>query len=618
MISLKKEGTAIILPPGQSVRIEDRNDVLNFDTIDPVISWPFNLPTEPNAQAFGFPERIDSTVKTLREYDAEVLLNETPWKTGILKIQKASKSTITANFRGRSGVLTQYKDTPIAELVTAIITYDTIDPAVEIPLFNAAANSPVVFPVIGLQGKTAYHPLNVGSAKMPCFRVAYILKQIFITLGLDYISEVSALGNDFKKWIIFGNKGFTTFPSGDLPATIPVADYLPAITLSDFLKSIRTLDATTESVQNDNNRFTKSSFDKVLTDPLFVDYSDSLHGSPASEEIKKPNISLSFDSADRFVNTDAIEGNYIGELADLAALLVVASPSRDDIHFLLQENAYYKYLYDEVNDELYWAEYASPFQSLVNTDAQALTSKISPCHKRDYYVRTVDAAAAPVISDNAGKVRITYSLPPVSIGFGIEPTFIYMENLTDESVGKYKTGRWYAITGWSFAATVVIDVALDFVDVGTCEVFVKVEQDYFVPIVEGEFGASDLVTMGNSNAPRIAIYHGIQEYRSTTTEYAYSSCDPYNSKGAKIGTEAIRFVQSDSLVKTYWKKAILFMANTRLVTGQFFLDIQQLQAFDVFTKCRINGVDLIIRLLKSIHTTDGLQKQDFEGYKVPE
>jgi hypothetical protein len=640
MISLKKEGTAIILPPGQSVRIEDRNDVLNFDTIDPVISWPFNLPTEPNAQVFGFPDRIDSTVKTLREYDAEVLLNENPWKTGILKIQKADKDTITANFRGRAGVLSQYKETMISELVNATIPTGTRDASVEIPLYNTSPNSPAVFPVfnhattsdnivlsrfVGDKAAGIFNHPNEYGWFVPFFRVNYIIKSICQYLGYEYHEYLSNRGSGFENWVISGNIGFYTSPSTDMPVNINVSEYLPDITLGDLFKSVGALVGGRFAIKPEAGIIRLSSFNSIISDPLFVDFSDQVTGKITSEKVEKVTYSPLFGiSNDDLINTDQPAGNYLGSVANVASLPSIASVEVGDYQFCELENMYYRSVYDAIENEEYWLEYLSPFQpKKTEGDTKLVESKIIPVQKKDHY--TFPKQSNIKFEDNgSGKIRLLLARSPSSTIADIRAIQLTGFSLDSNNADVYSEQKEVGVLAFASVSThpAWMDVDVDIAgatDIGSCSVTIKWNDNKFIPHITGK---ERIYYINNgvdarTTEPRLSIFHGMQPDQADVN-YAYASSDNIDSKGNLLTGISIRFVLGTNLNSFYWDYINYFTSITRRITGQFSLDIQQLQAFDVFTKCRINGVDLIIRLLKSIHTTDGLQKQDFEGYKVPE
>lgn len=620
MIGLRKNGKLVQLFPNQQLKFEDQNDPFNFEIIEPFISWPFEVPTEPNNELFNFPNSIDNPQKSFPSSPADVLLNGNTWKSGELEPYKSSDESILMNFKGRSGGLGSMKDKMIGELFSHEFSFSGTTKAY-FDSVNDDPKSPVFFPTIQLYG----YPFlfndfeSTLSFKFPVFRLETIIDLIFEQTGIRFINEFDTSDGVFSKFVIFGNK--VVDHSTPLNSSISLEDYMPDITLSELLASLRALFCAKGLISDSNDSISLKGFNRIINKPS-VDYSDNLVGKIESEKVNH-SIGVQFSGSDNEGIPEAPHsGTYRGEVGNESALSTISGPSIDDYAFCLKENQYFEYVYDEVTSSYRWIPGQLPFQPVNPNADSVLESKLNPVGKTRYHYMYPGAHYSPMpdlefqlVDNGSGKVRII-AADSSSGGSNIFPPF-YVQ-LLDQDV--YSPFVFYEITAVGSVNGKEADLALDYIQDTTAKILIRKELDFFVPYIY-EFPLAPRwfpnVYKTKTKTSYVMMHHGLQEEISSSNTYGYASSDSINSKGNLVGPAAIRFHEKDSFYLKYWKNFDYFINHTRLIHGFLKFDINQLLSFDIYKKVRLKGVDFIIKKIKSAVTSNSVEDQEFEGYRMP-
>lgn len=635
MIGLRKGDSILELLPGSSIRVEEKNDILNFDAIEPTYTWPFRLPTAPNSAVLGFPNQLSNNQNALRDFpDWELTLNGNTWRKGILSVESANDEFIEATFKARAGVLSQYKDRPIAELIDVTHTFPSSDPA-DLESYNSSLNSPVIFPVIHFWGHhTLYNNNFTGSLKgeylLPVFRLKYILREIFKALGVEFHDYISSHDNDFSNMVIFHNRRLDTLYDiranpGSVPPKVPlvpttmkVQDYLPPISLGDLIKSVRILTCSVADMDSEKRVFKMMSFNRLIKQKP-IDLSDKIQ---SEYEVQRPNVrafKLQFDNnnSDQFFHTEQPTGNYRGEVANESDLVTVNSPQTDDYVFVKLENLYFKYIYDTIAKEHYWVTYQTPFHSNDVKDGESITSKLLPVHKSRYLDffpvlgSTVLKQKKYSISSSGGspaKVRISPIPSPATISEKIK----LIEVSEDE---QYSEQKWYDITEVN-GSQGYIEINLDYVVDADTKVILRKTHDFYFPVVGGDVSYPEHGLENRDLGARVAVYHGMQEEISSNKLNAMMLSDPLNNKSTAVANHAIRFVQSRSIYGFVWRRMRSWMINTSLMVGELKLNAQDISEANLLKGVYLNiGAKCIFRKIKVSLQSNGSNLHNFEGYK---
>ena len=147
MIRVQIKGEALDLKQGQEIEFLQDFNIFNFEAVEGTKALSFNLPyTNKNRRLLAFADRPAS--RTINaQYDclievAGILLYE-----GVLKVNTGQeRNDYRAYFLANAGVLAEFKDVLISEIVNEVITFSGVDYSNLNEYLSV--NSDIVFPTI--------------------------------------------------------------------------------------------------------------------------------------------------------------------------------------------------------------------------------------------------------------------------------------------------------------------------------------------------------------------------------------------------------------------------------------------------------------------------------------
>ena len=276
MIGIKIDGRYLDLDEKTSIPYDINCDILNFDEVDGVISFPFYFAnSNTNEQIFNNARDV-AVQNSKRYYDAEIFFKGHKIYDCEFELESAG-SRYEGKFFVDAAVHSRNKDKLIGNIITKEITLPGKDPS-DLNGYVDEENE-MVFPLIHFQdyfagNNHAYKQLmnyylgtsyfntvsrvNNGafvywaSGFIPCFKLLYVLKLLLREWGYSLIDQASKSAVDLRKLIMFNNvqidawnKHYVDLGGGSfgigygLPEKVKVANHLPKITVSKFLQIFR-------------------------------------------------------------------------------------------------------------------------------------------------------------------------------------------------------------------------------------------------------------------------------------------------------------------------------------------------------------------------------------------
>ncbi|MFY0628223.1 MAG: hypothetical protein JXR07_18130 [Reichenbachiella sp.] len=605
MIGFYKNNEKIITSGDSNIKFEELHDILSVKTNDPSFTWPFAIPSEPNLKTFNFPNSIDNILNGFESEEGHTTLFGNKWKDGLVKVSSTKGNFFNIVFSGKSGVLSKYGDKTITEILGNTL--------IEWGNFEDVDNQ-IVFPEVAFKDFNGFYNHDLSTIIIPFFKLHYIMKKVFYSLGYSFVDEITSNDNDFKKASICCNRVEHYWLYNELIPIVDqewkIKDFLPDWTLSEFIQSIKILFCCTVDISPEDKTITFTTFDRLKSKPP-AHY--SLTGDIESAPNEVSNFGLSFSGGvDEGVHQSFPSGDYKGSVNDFDSLSDISSPSIGDYAFVSFENRYYEYVEDVVLEEQLWTHSHFPFHPYNPNSENLLKTSFIPLARmtREY----ISLSSSHNIEDNgSGKVRVTglYLVTGVSV-------FLREQD-------QYSTHTAYTVTDYD-ADALHFDLDLNFINpVSTkIEYYISIADRYRILIPEPLYYPTTLDQVSHeqkkadskSENAYITFYHGYQDNIGSTETYRYASPDNLDSNGIQIGNDCIRWFESNNWTTRFWKGFLLFSSTTRILKGTFDLTVDQLKNFDIFKVARINNINVLLRKLKLTSGKKSFKKQEWEGYRL--
>uniref|UniRef100_UPI004047D7A4 hypothetical protein n=1 Tax=Roseivirga sp. TaxID=1964215 RepID=UPI004047D7A4 len=194
---------------------------------------------------------------------------------------------------------------------------------------------------------------NVTTTIVPCIRSAWMLEYLFglfgITISGDYL--------DHPEWsnrIEIAPRGierevFLADTSAGLDIDIPVSEFLPDITLSEWLLSIKSEACMSITFPSRTQTASLNLLRTVLDDLLYEDWDQYLVSTSGTEQEKYNGLKIGYtlDNNDirikDFVKKRKTFGEVKEPVANLTALFAITTDAENAVRLVTSKNAYYKW-----------------------------------------------------------------------------------------------------------------------------------------------------------------------------------------------------------------------------------------------------------------------------------
>ena len=619
MISLKVKNQAVDLPPSSAINLLIGGKFWELDFQKGSRSNPFTLPASPkNQQILGFPELIPNASKTLfNPLPAEVLLAGSQLYRGTFALRKASPRAYEGVFIFDAAELAPFAETPIRQMLRSE-EHQFPNTSLNALESYTAADSDIVFPTIKVANilfnryTTGYtidqDDLQEGTF-IPFLKMHYVFSLLIAQTGYtlanpDYYQAYP----DVAKVTIFNNKeldvtlntqtiltpiegtdyGFVDirlqYTDIELPLRFRIADHLPDVTFSTFLKAFRKLFGIYLDINSKYKTITVHFLKDLFRQTAQKDFTQKVNPQYTVEPPTYEGITFSFlkDTKDDYQKDQKTPDVTLSKLS--AARNLGELPPL--VPFGEQPNTYRFY----VKENQYWA-----------------TLKKSSGVVRRYYL----ADFLPRV-EGEGKKNIDIPLAPVRSAIWLSyrgtegqarqagaNTRIYHINKLQGQNGYIQITK-----AQNFEADTIHSPLADqptYFDLAISHVRDEdsVEWTRFVPsnpILETHTPLTrKLLNQENANFPfRVFFYHGLQQRVENSNSYPYASPTNTSPRGTKIADFALRLAEADNIIDFFYTEYLNFVKYSPLYTFTAYLNINDLQNLKPTDIIRIRDSSFVI------------------------
>lgn len=611
----------VVMKSSIPVDLERDLDFFNLLSLNFAYSYDFDLPREGNEQIFyhaGSPETEINRFKDV--YPAALYLGGEPIMHGTFTLQEAnSKTTYRGTFDSLSLDITANLDTTLGSLLDEYDATLYAQTAVDTNTVNASADLWVKFPQVDTFFDVEYNQTSSSSPNIHFFQAMELARRTLKAIGYDLIDLATANGDTARR-IYFPGRRITA-------NTKELSDICPDMTVRELLKALACFTAADFTVLEANKEIVMYSFDRLLDDPREIDLSDEIYETQTYRN-DIAGIKFSFDTSaqtsDLHVSENPTErqGTLLDDVADISSL---PSGNTGEYCFVILENAWYKYDFNESTNQEQWDWYADElFPRTIPGEGTAVevVCPVLPIH-RDRYAQIPTLAMNFTITDSPdypGSIRITITSTnflPSELG---GDDYIRIPGVLDE---------WVLVTSYSTSPSVVVDVDADYVEDEThsSKVFhVRNERTTYMPQVDNslseKFPADYDAKVNASFHKRAVIWHGSRLVINpiSSTEVYMATSDNIDNRGNSIADYSLRWNGPDNLVDAGpWARPAAFIAEQPRILYHYATVNQakfsQLMNSPVRKVRSKNAVTLIKKIRYRAGAGDKLQVE-IQGYRL--
>ncbi|MGB0521436.1 MAG: hypothetical protein ACPGJS_00680 [Flammeovirgaceae bacterium] len=565
-IRLLIDGQAVQLAPKQQIRLKLKSGLLNFEVIEPTVSYPFDLPyTDANRRAFGHIDQVASTRKFAQEYEAQLEVDGLLLNTGKFVLEKVIPyDRFSGYFKADAGTISSRKEESILHFLDEVLSFNHYTDA-----YSAqydALDSDFVFPKLNYRTESSlFHnypfavTANAFNRLCLCVKLKYVLTKVLE--GLDF--EPVYLVDDylFNQAIFIGKRFLSSTPAGAF--TLAVRDYVPDMTVSAFLRSIKAMFGIALSFNSRTGKCKIGYLKDILSATNALDWTDRAVPRPEIEEPESQGSgTFSFGYAAEANEEQLTPVVTAQDLPD-------AFENLDKVCLVLRENQYYKASTYNTPSETSSYGWQVAYPALLNQEVEGIGKAVScdfvplPNSFQFIYKYT----EAKIVDNGNGKVRIT----GLGRNFPEQP-LIRITNV--RSLGN----EWQATTNRQ----------ANFIDLP----FLDYEQDENNVEFEWQFGDNNEllpdVQLELQQQPLVSLWHGVHNYR-------YASAAGYSLTASfQLSPTALRWEQNGGLIADQFSDFIELLQNGKQVTHQVWLKLVEVLNFDSFRKVRIDGSEFVV------------------------
>jgi len=424
MLQLKVNSEFVDLGTSPVITMDEESPVFEKDSIPGGFSFPFTLPvTDRNRRIFQFPERIEKAGSMTIEQDFELYHTGQLRASGTITVTEADEQYRAYLTVGSGDFSSQIQDKKLNEVDYGgsrtwenKVEFTEDDDFTLFPIWNPNFHDDLPREAAWLSNRWQLNAYDSGLfvvtgsfAICPYPFISYMVRRILNEFGFTVVENVLKTDPEFRKLVLYSTFDATYYtqtteskwievgldPYNQLPIeeyvdvvtatramdTFDLADSMPDVTISDFLKWLR-------NRLNIAFVFDKFNNVKIIRRDQFVaqheaeDITSKTAGPSQVISITPPvgfRLSWSHDSDDETFSSDNfknIEDNldlYKGTVADTTEM-VALSPTLNDIYFVESLDSYMQFAYqDDVGDGTpgyTWVHWSIGFQNYFTEDRE--------------------------------------------------------------------------------------------------------------------------------------------------------------------------------------------------------------------------------------------------------
>lgn len=573
-IKLVIEGQAVQLVPGQEIRLKIKSGLLNFEVIEPTISYPFDLPyTDANRRAFGHIDQVASTRKFSKEYDAQLEVDGLLLNTGKFVLEKVVPyDGFSGYFKADAGIISSRKEESVLNFLDEVLTLSHYSDAYSGQYDGL--DSDFVFPKLNYRTeKSLFHnypyatTANTFNRLCLCVKIKYVLTKVLEGLGFEAVYLIDDYL--FNQAIFIGRQFLSSTPTNNVQ--LAVRDFVPDMTVSAFLRSVKAMFGIALSFNSRTGKCKIGYLKDILSSTDVVDWTAKASPRPTIEQSKSQGSgTFSFGYAPE-------AGEEQIEPVITKNDLPIAFEHQEKVCLVLRENQYYKAQAFESPAGTTQYAWQVAYPALLSQELEGLGKDVHcdfvplPNSFRYIYHYT----DAKIIDNGNGKVRITN----LGRGFPEQPT-IRLTNVRNLGT------EWQATTNRES-----FHIDLPFLD------YVEDESN-----VEFEWQVGDNneplpdVQLELQQHPMVSLWHGLQ---GISSPFRYAASSGYALvANFKLSPTALRWEADGGLLANQFADFITLMQHGKQVAHKTRLTLVDLLNFDPFRKVRIDGNEFVVGALE--------------------
>ncbi len=550
----------VVMYPGTTIQLERDVDFFNLLSLNFAYSYDFDLPREGNELIFNHAGDPDNEVNGFTgSLAAQLRVGNNPLMYGTFTLYESDDATsYRGTFESLSLPITSQLDTALCDILDEYDATLYAQTNVNTATVNADADPWVKFPLIDTFFSTEYNSVSASSPNIHFFQAIELVRRTLKAIGYDLIDLATASGDTGQR-IYFPGRRITA-------NTKELSDICPDMTVRQLLKSVACFLAADFTVLENSKEIILQSYDRLMADGREIDLTDQIYKT-TSHRSEIEGIKFSFATSDQTSdlhvseNPTELQGTLLATVDDIDDL-----PSGDtgDYCFVILENAWYKYAFNESTNQEQWDFYADDlFPRTVSGAGTEAVAEVScpaiPMH-RDRYGQIPTLQHDFTITDNSGSVRITITSTNFMPSSFASDDLLRIPGVYDE---------WVTVTGYDGPGK-TIDIDVDYIEDAsyTAKVFhVRNERTSYMPQVDNslseKFPADYDAKVNASLKNRAVIWHGSQLVINTgsSTEVYMATSDNIDNRGNSIADYALRFNGPDNLIDDGpWAAAVAFIA----------------------------------------------------------
>jgi hypothetical protein len=255
MIGIKVNGLWLSIEKAQRIGIEIVNPIFELERISGVMTFPFkiNLNSRTNRRSLGWPDRLQSIIKSHDIANVQLYLMGTLYKIGVLKYRGQSNGIATYNFQTDSGDFSNQVEG--VKLRSLDLGTDQMDTGVTAGFYPK--KSYALFPILNTEfyadknpeywGYINYHNetfrFNTGASRhtrVPFPYLAGILFKVFALYGYelhgDWLQD-----QDTQRIVMINNYALDLLVSGvnTFNSNITWQNHMPDLTINELILAVK-------------------------------------------------------------------------------------------------------------------------------------------------------------------------------------------------------------------------------------------------------------------------------------------------------------------------------------------------------------------------------------------
>ena len=313
----------------------DPDSTITFKLNNPLVSelglfsYPLTVPYQENKHVFNFPGDGNATPEN---YDFELFIGSERFIDG--EVQIINADGIELYFKsGNSSVSAMLKNTFLDENLNGVSFGQFSDSADKVSKMGLAKSGK--FPAFDFAAPVIKTPESIE--QRVCFYLRFLLRKITGALNYVLIEDQSNIVEDFNRVFLYTNKRFTARVS-----VIPYSDFLPHVSVSEFLKDVQKRFNLFVYLSPQNRRAYILHLDNVFS----MEPKDWTHKFISNEDLERyglKNVSFENDGEEEDVLTDEqiAQITFYNETANSEYGLIVETRNAnyDEGDFLLTTNS---------------------------------------------------------------------------------------------------------------------------------------------------------------------------------------------------------------------------------------------------------------------------------------